>query len=155
MVNMPWNKNRTRPSAGRIPAEVEEYYQSEHKERRGVAWLLMLTALVLTLLIAIGLFFGGKWIYRTVFDKDGSGSKSGASTQQTIDDEDKAPEPPKTDANASTQGATPSSSGDDSSRTQNTPQNTSPSVNQDTNNTTSPVTGPETPEIPRTGPTEE
>lgn len=53
-----------------LPAEVREYYQSERRERAGVAWLLALGTLFLTFFIAAGLFFGGRWVYRTVFNND-------------------------------------------------------------------------------------
>lgn len=51
-----------------IPQEVQEYYQSERRERSGVAWLLALGTLVITLLLAVGLFFGGRWLWQRIFD---------------------------------------------------------------------------------------
>ena len=53
-----------------VPAEVEEYYQSERRERVGVAWLLAFATLVTTLLLAVGLFFGGRWVYRKLAGDD-------------------------------------------------------------------------------------
>jgi cytoskeletal protein RodZ len=49
-----------------VPAEIQEYYEAERRERAGVAWLLALGTLVVTLILALGLFFGGRWAYRKV-----------------------------------------------------------------------------------------
>ena len=53
-----------------LPEEVQEYYESGQKERVGVAWLLGIGTLVVTLILAAGLFFGGRWVYRKVANKD-------------------------------------------------------------------------------------
>lgn len=75
-----------------LPAEVQEYYQSEQQQRSGMAWLLGLATLGVTLLLTLGLFFGGRWVYRKVANpaannptnqqaaKDHEKQKSGAST---------------------------------------------------------------------------
>lgn len=49
-----------------LPPEVEKYYQSEHRERVGLAWLIAFMTLILTVAIVIGLFFGGRWTYRKI-----------------------------------------------------------------------------------------
>jgi hypothetical protein len=48
--------------------DVNNYYASERRQRIGVAWALGLATLALTVLLAFGLFYGGRWVYRTVFD---------------------------------------------------------------------------------------
>lgn len=60
--------NRQDQSA--VPEEIREYYQSERRERAGVAWLLAFGTLVVTVVLAAGIFFAGRWGYRAVFDKD-------------------------------------------------------------------------------------
>lgn len=60
--------NRKQNDIDAIPQEVQEYYQSERRERSGVAWLLALGTLVITLLLAVGLFFGGRWLWQRIFD---------------------------------------------------------------------------------------
>ncbi|MCA9343645.1 MAG: hypothetical protein H6793_01535 [Candidatus Nomurabacteria bacterium] len=161
MVKMPWNRNRTRPVASQIPAEVEEYYQAEHKERRGIAWLLMLVALTITLLIAVVIFFGGRWVYQKVFNKNTVDSSS-----QSVPNEQVGSSPSNNsqqsqgDQNVNQNNQ---NSGNDGGTTANSSTSTSPQNNagvsssqQNTHSsTTTPVTGPETPEIPRTGATEE
>jgi hypothetical protein len=67
-VKLPFKRNNTEPDI--LPSEVKEYYQSERRERVGVAWLLALGTLILTLILASGLFFGGRWAYRKLAGKD-------------------------------------------------------------------------------------
>lgn len=50
--------------------DINDYYASERRQRVGMAWLLGLATLVLTVLLALGLFYGGRWVYRTVFNDD-------------------------------------------------------------------------------------
>ncbi len=47
-----------------LPEEVNQYYQSQRRERAGVAVILGIVALLVTLLVASALFFGGRWAYR-------------------------------------------------------------------------------------------
>lgn len=49
-----------------LPPEVEKFYQSEKRERVGLAWLIAFVTLVLTVALIVGLFFGGRWAYRKV-----------------------------------------------------------------------------------------
>lgn len=53
-----------------VPEEVKGYYQAERRERLWLAWLLAFTTLVVTVLIVIGLSFGGRWAYRKIANKD-------------------------------------------------------------------------------------
>lgn len=50
----------------KLPKEIEEYYTAEKRERRGVAGLLAVGTLLVTILLAVGLFFGGRWAYRSI-----------------------------------------------------------------------------------------
>ncbi len=59
-----WQFKRKTSTQSPIPNEVQEYYQAERRERVGIAWLLAFATLVTTLLVAVGLFFGGRSIYR-------------------------------------------------------------------------------------------
>jgi hypothetical protein len=49
-----------------LPEEVNNYYQAEKRDRTWMAWLLALLSLAVTTLIIMGLFFGGRWIYRKI-----------------------------------------------------------------------------------------
>ena len=66
-----------------LPAEVREYYQSERREKTGVAWLLALGTLILTFVIAAALFFGGRWLYNTIFDNDSDSDDQQTTSQDS------------------------------------------------------------------------
>ncbi len=103
-----------------VPEEIQEYYQSERRERTGIAWLLALGALLVTIVLAILLFFGGRWIYRTVFDKDDS-----SDNPQTAQEEgSQAGTPGSGDQTPSSQ--TPGQSSTSSTNTDTTPPTTTP-----------------------------
>ncbi len=162
MVKAPWNRNRNRPSAVNIPSEVEEYYQSTQNERRGVAWLLSLATLALTLLIAGAIFFGVKWAYR----KFVTGNNSDSTTTNQTEESQSNNGSNSTDDNSSSNSTPTESENQDNHSSSTLPGNNTEPNNQSPNNTptvtppqpninikTTPVTGPETPELPHTGPT--
>lgn len=57
------NKSANSPA---LPEEVNDYYQAEKRDRTWMAWLLALLSLAVTTLIIMGLFFGGRWVYRKI-----------------------------------------------------------------------------------------
>jgi hypothetical protein len=61
---------RNKQSTDTVPTEIQHYYQPEQRERAGVAWLLAAGVFILTLVLASGLFFGGKWAYHKLANKD-------------------------------------------------------------------------------------
>ena len=63
----PFRRNKTNDGT---PPEVQDYYQAESRQRSGMAWLLGLGALVVTVLLVLGLFYGGRWVYRKVRTQD-------------------------------------------------------------------------------------
>jgi cytoskeletal protein RodZ len=65
-----WLFNRRQKQQTGVPQEIQDYYQTERRERVGLAWLIALATLVVTVLVALGLFYGGRWAYRSVFKKD-------------------------------------------------------------------------------------
>lgn len=67
MVKWPFGRKQTEDSDN-VPHEIQEYYQSEKRERVGIAWMLALATLVVTVLLALGIFYGGRWAYRALFD---------------------------------------------------------------------------------------
>lgn len=54
----------------KVPEEIQDYYQTERRERAGVAWLLAFGTLVVTIVVATGIFFAGRWAYRQVAGTD-------------------------------------------------------------------------------------
>jgi cytoskeletal protein RodZ len=140
MEKMPWNRNRTRPDSPKVPAEVEEYYQSTKKERKGIAWLLSFATLALTLLIASGLYFGGRFIYRQIAGSNDEPTV-GITDQEATAIDETAPESETENERSESLPSDSEDSGADES--------TEPDETQ----SSTPTTGPSSPEIPHTGPT--
>lgn len=61
-----------------LPEEVQDYYRAEQRDRMGMAWLLAVGAFIATVLVVFGLFFAGRWVYRSL---TGNGTDSGTSEQ--------------------------------------------------------------------------
>ncbi len=55
-----------------LPEEVKEYYASERRDRVGLVWVLAFGSLLLTVAVALGLFFGGRWAYRKIANEPAS-----------------------------------------------------------------------------------
>lgn len=117
-----------------IPPEVQAYSQAEHRERMGVAWLVGVVSLVLTIIVLVGLFYGGRWLYRTI-----APSNNETQTQSATDKEQSTGDEQKTkDESTSTSKPESGSTAPSGSAPQAAP---APA--------TTPTTGPS---IPRTGP---
>ena len=65
-MKLPFRRNNKED----VPAEIKEYYQAERRERVGVAWAVALLTLLITVGIVMGLFFGGRWLYRSLANRD-------------------------------------------------------------------------------------
>lgn len=130
MAIWPFNRQKKNQTEVSMPAEVQQYYQAERRERVGLAWLLAAGTLVVTVLVVLGLFFGGRWIYRKVNESDNK--------PQTASQNNSSNKPPTTTA--------PSGSANPSQPTPSpTPQPTTPTPQSQT---PTPPSG----EVPRTGP---
>ena len=147
---MKWPFSRKKDVSS-VPAEIQEYYQTERRERTGIAWLLALGTLLITIGLAALLFFGGRWIYRTVVDNDDDNQE----TAQTEQGEEATETPEGTPSEQGTQSSGTSSTSTSTPNTS-TPQqstagaNTSQPSGSTTQTTTStPVTGDG---LPDTGP---
>lgn len=53
-----------------VPEEIKDYYQTERRERTGIAWLLAFGTLIITVVLGAGIFFAGRWAYRQVAGTD-------------------------------------------------------------------------------------
>lgn len=76
--------NRRRDTTG-VPQEVQEYYQTAKRERAGVAWLLAIATLVVTVILALAIFFAGRWLWRALTDKDASTTETSQTEQHDTD----------------------------------------------------------------------
>jgi uncharacterized protein HemX len=85
MVRLPFSRKSEEQTSldtdqtSQLPPEVQDYYETSQRQRTGVAWLLAGATLVVTLLLAMLLFLGGRFVYRKITSKDQS--KPPATTQ--------------------------------------------------------------------------
>lgn len=97
---------KRKPQAN-VPVEIQEYYQTERRERAGVAWLLALGTLVMTVVLAAAIFYGGRWAYRAAFVKDKPTQIAGVDQKQDDKPEEKPVQNPTTDDKNKTPSSTP------------------------------------------------
>jgi cytoskeletal protein RodZ len=132
-----WPFNRkTQAEAEALPEEVKEYYESGRKQQTGMAWLLAFGTLVVTVVLALLLFFGGRWIYQKITNNDQP--EAPVKEQPAQQDQTANTQPEGTNENTDQQG---------SSSTNTTTPNTANNPN-----TIAPNTGSTTTEVPDTGP---
>jgi hypothetical protein len=80
-----------------LPPEVNNYYETESRDRASMAWLIGLTSLVVTVGLALGVFFGGRWAYRQIRSNDAptvaTESQQGGVTSSTNTQQEATPAP--------------------------------------------------------------
>lgn len=144
---MAWPFKRKKTSVD-YPAEVQDYYKFDKPERTGTAWILALVTLVVTVLVALGLFFGGRWAYRKLAGKDQPGTTTQTAPPQVVQQPSSETGQPTTPPSSETPSA-PGSGTD-------LPAPTTPTTNGPSSTSTpdvTPNTGPTlSATIPRTGP---
>lgn len=102
-----FKKKRT---ASVLPSEVDEYYRTEKRGRRGAAFLLGLMTLILTVLLVLGVFFIGRFFYNKVTDKD-SKSNTSISSNEDKKSGQKSSDDKSSTGSASSAGSANASSG--------------------------------------------
>lgn len=90
-MKLPWRKN-DQQSAGSLPPEITQYYEASRKERTSVAWLLAFATLAITVVVAFGAFFAGRWVYRKIAGNNEPTPAVNVPNDQTNDG--KEPKPP-------------------------------------------------------------
>ena len=133
-----------------LPSEVDDYYKSEMKSRRSTSVMMALFALVITLVVAGGLFFGGRAVYRFANrDKDNKTTQTTANTQNGSAKEDAAKSDQGSDSGTGSFSNDQASGG--SAESTNSTSSTTNKKATTTNPSTVPATG-DTPEsLPATG----
>ncbi len=121
----------------KVPQEVKDYYQAERREHLGMAWLLAFVSLIVTMAVVVGLFFGGRWAYRKLANKQNQPSSG-----QTAITTSKPKSRPKSTSKPNTQKSTPTTT---------TPQVTNKPIQTTTPST--PVTSQPTNPAPQPSPT--
>lgn len=76
-----------------VPEEIQEYYQTEKRERAGIAWLLAFGTLIVTIVLAAAIFFAGRWAYRKI-----AGNNDTPTTTQVAQNDDQSQEGSSSDS---------------------------------------------------------
>ncbi len=147
-MKFPFRRNK---DVSDVPAEFKEYYQTERRERTGMAWLLALGTLLITITLATLLFFGGRWLYRTVTNNDDNQNTEqiqGNQGQVQNNPSEATPEQATPDTGtSSTSTSTPNSPATSTEST-----TTAGSATPSTPSTNTQVAGSSTNPLPSTGP---
>ncbi len=139
-MNVPFRRQK---STDLVPTEIKEYYAHEERDKNRASWLLGAGVFVATVIIVLAVFYGGRALYRVVFDDDNT-----ATTEQTSDSANTSTgTTPTTDDKSSTDASTDAGSSSSSQPSDSTTADDSTSATE-----TTPTTGPTEEEIPRTGP---
>lgn len=152
-----FNRNK-QDDTEEVPAEIQEYYEAEKRERTWVAWLLALATLVVTILLALGLYYGGRWVYRQVFDNENTSEKGTVQIEEQREESENqtagsATEPetqtnaPETTTPSTLPSGQPQTQGNQSGSIEDRTSSTSTST-PSTRGVSTPSTGP----LPSTGP---
>ncbi len=89
--------------------EVESYYAAEKRERSGLAWLAALASVAFAAALILGLFFGGRWIYRRYIHKPATTISVKDTTKKNSDTDNKTSTSPSNNQAGSNSGSTSSS----------------------------------------------
>ncbi len=134
MVRLPFRRTQTdEQDSVKMPKEVVDYYQAEKRDRRGLTWLLGFATMIVTILVVFGLYYGGRWAYRSITGRDNQQTATtqepsqqdsddtnvpGANNQDNVKKDSNTPNNQATDESASpssdnAQGKTPVASSSD------------------------------------------
>jgi uncharacterized membrane protein YgcG len=148
-------KRRNKTVQTNVPQEVQDYYTAERRERKSVAWLLAIVTFIVTLLIALALFYAGRWVYRKVSDRNKTTTETSQTKDETTDQsssggssESGSSNPANGSEGTTAPGTSQSGQGSASSGGSSSDQQTSST----STSTPSPAVGGSSTEIPRTGP---
>ena len=163
-MKLPWKRKKSDDVS--LPKEVQDYYQAEKREKVGVASMLAIGTLIVTVLLAFGIFFGGRYVWRHLMHPD---KKSGDTTATVQAPDDQTSSTTSKASSGSTDSSSKSSSAKDKSGDSkpadkpssqpSTPTNTANNGKESTSGTTTPATSAHTnstaansSNLPNTGP---
>lgn len=96
-----------------VPEEIQdEYYEPERNERSGVAWLLAFGTLIITILLAAGIFFAGRWTYRQITGTNDSDDANISQEESSVSEADEQ----QANGGSDRQGAASGEGGDGSAQ---------------------------------------
>lgn len=127
-----------------MPTDVQNYYQTENRERTGMAWLLALGTLLVTVIVVLGLFFGGRWTFRKLKNTDKPAPVAVQTDKSKEDDhaEEPATTPPANETPSTQGSSTPQSSSTTATPNSSVASNTPSAATRSAGQAGMPATGP-------------
>lgn len=143
-MKLPFGNKKQQQTNEQVPTEIKQYYTSEQRDRAGATWLLGVGVFIITVLLVLGVFYGGRALYRTFFTDDQATEQTTSSDTTQQDQQGSAPDNAPSTTDGSAGNDTPAGGSD----TEVTPPTPAPAPAPET-----PQAGPSQPEeIPQTGP---
>jgi hypothetical protein len=131
--------SKKKVSNAQVPAEIREYYQAEKRDRMWVVWLLSGATFIVTVLVVLGLFWGGRWTYHKIKGDNKPATQTATTEDKPAEQKQEQSKPQGTDSNSGASGTTNT-----------TP---APSTSAPSTSATTPKTGPSASTLVNTGPT--
>lgn len=105
-----WPFNRNKNSADNLkdkvsPTAVKEYYQAAGNRQPWMVWLISIATFLITLIIVLLLFWGGRWVWNKIDNNDDN--KATPATQTDKTEEEGANNQPENNPTPSTSAPAP------------------------------------------------
>ncbi len=143
MALWPFNRKK-KLDESLLPDEVSEYYKGGKNSQNRGSWLLAVATMLVTAFLAVVLFFGGRWVFQTIFDNDDNNTQT---TEQASDNQVEVKVTEPTDNTDSSSDVTNDSANTSSDSDSSTPTSDDSSASSEQTPTTGGIS-----EIPDTGP---
>ncbi|GEM_PF-5603041 len=134
-----WQRTNTEVDPD-LPPEVQEYYESTRRGRKSVAVLLGIATVIITLLVAAILYYGGRFVWNKFADNDSQPETTQEQTPVQQPASTPTPDPAPTTLPGSEESDQQSRSGTSSTRTEN--ETTTKTPRRSTAPESTPDTGP-------------
>lgn len=141
-----WNRKKSVENS-ELPEEVREYYASTKRSRFGAPWIAGLLTLLLTLAIAVALYFAGKFVWEQFFADDTPQPIETTETTPTGTETETQPSPSESGTSSTDTNETPATLPGDGNSEESSEQESESSSEAETSETTTQLQ-----ETPDTGP---
>lgn len=101
-----WPFGRKQREESTLPKEVEDYKASVRKQRVGIAWLLALATIAVTVVLTLVLYFAGRWVWQRFTQSEPTEVPTTQTQPQTVDQTTDSSEQATSDAADSGQAPT-------------------------------------------------
>lgn len=140
---------RKQNASDTVPTEIKQYYTEEARDQRSASWLTGVFVFVVTVALVLGLFYGGRALYRAVTGDDQPAQTTEQSADQPANEQGSSSEQKQGDQEV----PAPSTDGNSDTNPDQLPGSSNEATPTPESTDSTPQTGPsDAEEIPRTGP---